>query len=347
MPLAGVAKTAKLVNRFTRITCCGFTCLPLVVGASSVRSDPPLPELIRLLCLGISLHLFAYIMNDLCDLSIDRANPRRSQDPLVTGEMSLRFARGTVIAQLAIVIACLGWNMVSIKVYGGAAIMLITISLYNCYGKRLSIPCAADILVGLAGAAAVLTGAWMVADQLSLATWCFAAAQFLFLTLINMLHGGLRDLGNDRFLGAKTSMLIMGAKVTDTGYQLPAAAVTVSLALQSLITVTAIAASEAFSFARIPGQKGGMTPYCAFAMILSWIALCQAARWRHTQSDSTRAGLIHLLVTYVGVNLPVFYHLSNTVRIVAAATFVLPLLCGSWWADIRSGLPHGERARPA
>ena len=97
-------------ERFFRGSYFGYTWLLILLGAGSVNPEPSLTQIVLLICLGLNYHFFGYIHNDLIDLPLDRLQPRRATDPLVTGRISTRTAWLFALIQIPISYGLLFWG---------------------------------------------------------------------------------------------------------------------------------------------------------------------------------------------------------------------------------------------
>ncbi len=84
---------------FFRLSAFGATAVLPLLGAGSVNPRLPPRRVVGLLAVAAAFHAFAYVHNDVCDLEIDRTQPRRSFYPLVRGAITPR-------AALAVALAC-------------------------------------------------------------------------------------------------------------------------------------------------------------------------------------------------------------------------------------------------
>src|SRR5258707_34873 len=74
------------VLQLTRLRMAGLATAPYVVGGLAVHVQPR--SLIGCWLLGLGLHSYACVVNDLADRRYDALNPDRSSSPLVTGAVS-------------------------------------------------------------------------------------------------------------------------------------------------------------------------------------------------------------------------------------------------------------------
>lgn len=268
-------------------------CLPLLGAAAAIVSAPTdavagarsipwtLPAGLLLVALGF--HAFAYVLNDVVDLAIDRHNPWRGHDPMVRGALgrgtALAIAAAAALASMPLAHALGGLRALLALVAGCACIVV-----YDVYGKRTRVPPLTDAVQGLAWACLVLVGAaaasrgeapistagaglagrvdvlnsaataltpvasgapelfTTIQGAFSAVTWIAFAHSGLFVLALNGVHGGLRDLGSDLAHGARTTAVVLGARLDADGrlhvtWPLRAFAAAATLAVVGIVTV--------------------------------------------------------------------------------------------------------------
>lgn len=203
-------------ERFFRGSFFGYTWMLVLLGAGSANADPSGAQIVVLVLVGLNYHFFGYVHNDLIDLPVDRTQPLRSRDPLVTGRIGERQA--WVFALVQIPISCLlalsagaGADALAVLAVGYTATVV-----YNVYGKRCPVPMITDAVQGIAWGSLALFGALLVGKP-TLLTLIPVGFGFGFIFLINGVHGGLRDLENDFKRGRVTTSIYLGARPTDSG----------------------------------------------------------------------------------------------------------------------------------
>src|SRR6187551_13624 len=81
---------------FIRISALGASVLIAALGAVSTSSPAAGGTILAVALIGVLFHVFAYVLNDVIDLDLDRTEPRRAQMPLVIGIVSP--AQGIAVA---------------------------------------------------------------------------------------------------------------------------------------------------------------------------------------------------------------------------------------------------------
>lgn len=135
-----------------------------------------LSSLLAFLCFSL-IASSVYILNDLLDLSADRAHPRKKERPLASGSISI--AHGTLMAAgLLAVGVTLSWSL-------GPAFLLVMVAYYAlslAYSLYLKRRIVVDIFV-LAALYTIRMVAGGVAADIHLSLWLLAFSVFFFLSL--------------------------------------------------------------------------------------------------------------------------------------------------------------------
>lgn len=204
-------------DRFARIHFLFFSGLVPLLGAATVRRPLSPGQVILLLGVAVCFHVYAYVLNDVIDLPIDRTQPARQQDPLVRGAIrpwqALAVALGMVPLTIPLTHA-LGGGIAAHAILGaGFGLMAV----YNLWGKRGPVPPITDLVQGLAWGSLAPYAALAVGGEPSALTWTVAGFAAGFILLINGIHGGLRDLANDLARGARNTAIFLGARPVHGG----------------------------------------------------------------------------------------------------------------------------------
>ncbi len=202
--------------RLVRLFSMGATVVYAPLGMATVGGQVSVGAALGAVLIGISFHLFAFPLNDVIDLPIDRTNPRRADGPLVRGLVAPSSMLRVALAQIplmavALVVAgagrgaLLSW-LVAVAALGG----------YDLWGKRLLVPLVADGVQGVGFAALVVMGGYWQGGPTAI-TWWVAAYMAVYIVQINAVHGGVRDIGNDVAHGARTTPVLLGCAVDEAG----------------------------------------------------------------------------------------------------------------------------------
>ncbi len=208
-----IVRAIKTIYLFIRFSAIGFTIFLPLLGVASVHSRPTNLLLFGTLLIAISFHIYAYILNDIIDLEIDKTEFFKAEYPLVRGTVKKKcaFIFALIMVPISFFITyLLNSSFIPSLSLGGAFLFM---TLYNLYGKRISIPVLMDIVQGIGWAFLVLLGAQLTGNTLSELTWIIAVLAIIYILMINGIHGSLRDLENDSNTGANTTAIIMGARM--------------------------------------------------------------------------------------------------------------------------------------
>jgi len=185
--------------------------LPLF-GAAAVAGQLTTLHTLQLLGVGISFHIFSYVLNDVIDLPLDRTEPLRYSYPLVRGVVSPSAALAFCLLQIPIAFFLLLLIGSTVQAYLWLAASLILMTVYNFWGKRCSYPLLTDFAQGCSWSALSVCGAATVSQSV----WPIMAIPFVFITIyvlmINGIHGSLRDLANDFARGVHSTAIQLGAR---------------------------------------------------------------------------------------------------------------------------------------
>ena len=228
-------------DRFVRIHFLFFSCLWPLLGAVSVGRDASAARLTLLLLVAVSFHVYAFVLNDVIDLPIDRTQPRRSRDPLVRGAIRpgqalalalIQPALAVALTVVAAAVASASWPF-SRRIWRHGRVQPVGQAMPGAAGHRLH----SGPRLGMPGD---LRGNVLGAGPNRL-TWMVAAYGVGYMLFMNGVHGGLRDLANDLGHGAQTTAIFLGARPADNGdpYVPSAAGVFVSAALAVLLAINA------------------------------------------------------------------------------------------------------------
>lgn len=222
--------------------------------------------------LGVAaaFHVFAYALNDVCDLALDRTEPQRADDPLVRGAIGRATVLALAMVQLPVMAALWASGGASPRTGGALVVAVASLAAYDRWGKALRFPVLTDLVQGLGWAALLLAGVpdaapWMGRPGIA------AIAVVLYILLVNGLVGPLRDLANDHASGARTTALMLGVRPDGHGLRLTRRAAVWGLLLH-----------VGFFAAMLPLLSDAAPPWRAavigLAAASTWLAMVDAPR---------------------------------------------------------------------
>ena len=320
------------VALFVRLSASGATVLICLLGAASASPHLPAPDVLRLGALAAGFHLFAYLLNDVVDLPLDRTEPRRALSPLVRGVVPPGLALAIALAQvpLSLILVALGPGAARATAALTAAFALMAV--YDLVGKRTPTPWLLDLVQGLGWGALLLCGA-ATRGAWTLLTWVLFAFVTIYIVMVNGVHGALRDLDNDHHRGVRSTAVAMGARVDGGGrLVVPRRMRLYTWALQLVLVGLAL----------LPPVLGepemGMVPrsLTGAALLVLAVLTCGLANVALSAGDTLAlryAGSLHLIVVITLPAVAVFPALDRGFALLLLAGFALPLLALGWFPE--------------
>ena len=206
---------------------------------------------------------------------------------------------------------------------------------YDLYGKRCSVPLVTDVVQALGWCALALFGAFSFSPTLQADTIWLLAYVFVYVLLINGVHGGVRDLANDLAHGVRTTAIWFGARpVSGTGVQLTKTLAGYGFFLQGAMVAFAIIGLESLGYT---GRDYWLAAVPVFAaLILTTLMLLGLLLRLKDRRKLVAFGATHTFVSLAV--LPALYlpMLSPAAAAIVLAVFSLPTLAmylynGSHW----------------
>lgn len=324
------------VYRFIRFSALGATAILPLLGAASVTPRVGARLLLGLLAAALLFHCFAYVLNDVIDLPIDRREPQRATFPLVRGLVSPAQALAFALAQVPLAFALTAGLGGGRLAYGALALACALMTVYNLWGKRGPFPPLTDLVQGLGWAALLVYGAALAGRPTPL-TAALAAFEVVFILLINGVHGPLRDLANDLRCGARTTAILLGARPArgDPGPQtldpepslvhIPPALTAYALALHGLL-VGLLALPLALNWLGQTPAARAATAALSLGLALWALRLLLRARGSPDQRTLLSAGMAHLVLTMTALIALFALYLDGLALGALLAAHLTPLL---------------------
>jgi 4-hydroxybenzoate polyprenyltransferase len=319
---------------FARVSVLGFTAMLPLAGALAAAPRIAPATLAGLVAIAVAFHLFAYGLNDVVDLELDRREPQRRRDPLVRGKVGVRVALALALAQLPLALL-VAWALdARAAALAALCAAFALLAAYDVWGKRCALPPALDLVQGLGWAALLLFGALCVGAPGSRVAW-LCGGVVAYVMLVNAVHGGLRDLANDAVCKARTTAIQLGAHVTRDGtVVVPARFVVYAIALHTAAIATALAVLGRPSGESTWWIAAGLT--AAVSVECVWLAVLAFVR-RHDRARAESAGVRHLFVAMTLTAAPLVAHSEPAPLAVLAAVLVLPAF--ATWVYRRTAPP--------
>lgn len=316
--------------RFGRFSALSFTLMLPLLGAAIAADAVPRTLLAGLALMAVAFHLFAYITNDVADLALDRTEPLRSDSPLVRGLIRPSLALAVALLQVPFAFALLA-AVGNAAAAGALAAAMVLMAVYNGTGKRLRFPFWSDAIQSLGWVSLALVGALSTGEALDTMTLTFAALVFVYVLLINGIHGGLRDLENDQRGGARTTAIFFGAHVkADRAIVVPPAMVAYAFALQAAMGVISTAAVWHYVGTAANTSTGAAIAAVAGTQLLLLYLLWRTLAATGRRTAMIRSGIIHLFVSLASLMLPFAWIMDIGATATVVAAFAIPVAIMCW-----------------
>jgi 4-hydroxybenzoate polyprenyltransferase len=330
--------------RLIRLFPMGVTVLYPIVGLATTTAEASVGDWLRLLALGVMFHVYAYLANDVIDLPIDRTDPRRGRDPMVRDQVPPQWGLWIALAALPLMSLLLLDLPFRVAVALAAAVGMLGV--YDVAGKAIPIPFLADFVQSAGWAALIFVGAG-VGGRANAATWWAAGFVVVFVAMVNGVHGAVRDVENDRQAGAKTTAVVLGARIRDGNLVLPPTILIYATVLQAAIGAT-IAGT-------LVGTRDRLSPGAwRFAVVLTTVVylaslwkLVSAYRHRTDLGRVMAAGAWHLILAPLALATATIWTLGLPLALTSVAVFVAPpLIYGRLLRDVTPRLPSTTIRHP-
>ena len=306
--------------RFLHLALFGFSGMLPLLGAATVDPQLGWGGIWPLLLVAFGFHAFAYILNDVVDLPIDRTQPSRAAYPLVAGRISPQLA--TLMAGLMVLLTAVYTYHHTHQPAAVAWLLLafLCLAIYDVWGKKTAVPPLTDLIQGIGWAALLLAGA-TASGQPNPLTWLTAAVVVVYILLVNGINASLRDVANDVAHGVVTTAVYLGTTPNPDG----------SLRIPTQLRRYALGC-QAVLFGLTLGLVwlwGGGWWGAGTAVFLN--LLCLALLWQMTlpyapaptKQPVYMAHIILMLILLLTLALP---HLGAPLRLTLLLTFTLPLV---------------------
>jgi 4-hydroxybenzoate polyprenyltransferase len=218
----------------------GFSALLPLLGALSTNHQLSIIQLILLLLVSLSFHSYAYMLNDIIDLPLDKTQVQRAHFPLVRGVVKPSHAFIYAMLQLPMCIiltTILSGNIYSYAFLGTSFILM---SIYDILGKKISCPPITDAAQGSSWGCLLLYGATISSFHATHLTIVLVAYVIVFTLIVNGCQGGIRDLRNDIKAGVKTTAIYFGAEVNDNRLTISGGLILYTVILQILLILLSL-----------------------------------------------------------------------------------------------------------
>jgi 4-hydroxybenzoate polyprenyltransferase len=330
-----VRRGLSAANFFIRFSALGGTIILPLLGAATVSRRFTSSQSLGLIGVAIAFHSFAYVLNDVIDLPIDRTEPRRAAFPLVRGVIRPWQALVFALLQAPLALALTAWLGGDGWAYITLGASFVLMGIYNLWGKRSPFPPLTDTIQGLSWGSLALYSAIIMPGRLTNLTGIVMAFTIILTVIANGVHGSLRDLNNDLNCGVRSTAILLGARPRETrgGLVIPRQLTLYALTLQAMLTGVTLAplASNEFGYEAMAwcATTGAILIMTALSLRLLMVAFQSA----DDRSDMLAAGMAHLLLTLSSLIVLFALYMDRGLLIIVLATYTVPLLTHSWLYD--------------
>lgn len=323
--------------RLIRLFPMGITALYPIVGLATSTGPASAGDWLSLVALGVLFHVYAHVANDVIDLSLDLTDPRRGRDPMVLGLVSPQWGLWIALSTLPVMALLLLGQPIGVA--GSLAAAVALLGCYDIASKSLPIPFLADLVQGAGWSTLVLVGAG-VGGGPSGATWWAAGFVVAFVAMVNGVHGAVRDVENDRRAGAKTTAVVLGARIREAGILLPPTIVGYTAILQLALGGTLAGLLFSIEDRGDDGTWRVAVVLTTVVFLLSVGQLVKGFRHRQDLGIAMAAGTWHLVLAPSALLTAALWTLDLPLAIFSAAVFVAPpLLYGRFLGNATPRLP--------
>lgn len=322
---------------FIRFSTLGVSILMALLGAVSAAAvhdghTAVTGHYIAAVSLGaIAFHNFAYVLNDIVDLPLDRTDPRRDRFPLVRGIISPRQALLFVLLQILIAFAITFWLDGRASAYLALAAAFFFMAIYDVWGKRCFLPPLTDLAQGIGWGVMALWAAALVPGALTGLSWILFSYLVLFIVLINGLHGSFRDLANDYKNGVRSTAIFLGVRPQgEEGLIIPRRVRRYAAVLQAALIGIAYLPFLGGMLAYPPGRSLLTILALSLATFASWKLMGRALDAAAHRPRMLALGTLHILSMLGMLVTLFFFRLSFGLQIMVLAIFLGPILTHTW-----------------
>ncbi len=320
------------VALFFRLSVFGATAVMALLGAASTSPQLPAGAALSLLAIATCYHIFAYLLNDVVDLPIDRHEPRRAISPLVRGTVRPGVAMAVALASVPLGLVIAGLTPGGHRAAASLAVSFALMAIYDLFGKRTRAPWVTDVVQGLAWATLLLCGATVRGPWEPL-TWMLFVFVTVYIVMANGVHGALRDLENDARQGARSVAIAMGARIDGDGrLVMPRSMTRYAWALHAALVVLAF----------VPAAMGEppMAPAARAPTVVALVAVAVLASRMAVHAVASpdplirrSAGTLHVVLMIALPAIAVLAPLDLAFKLLLVTVFALPLTVLGWFPD--------------
>lgn len=240
--------------RLIRLQSGAATAITPVFGALVVMSSNgfDIVHLIILFIMGLLLHIYGFVLNEYCDLEVDRFSEHLLEKPLIKGTIEREQALYFSITVMIVLIA-----MGIIFFFDTIALLTLIIAItlggiYDIFGKKFF---GADFVLGGCIFFFTIYGALTVSLRFDPLVILVAFLFFLQLSFQTGVTGGMKDIPHDYAANVKTSPVYLGCRV-ESGKLIITEKFKAYVLSMKLLHIAVIFAAILFGLVPIPSETG-------------------------------------------------------------------------------------------
>lgn len=321
-----VRHTFAALSLFIRFPALSFSIILPLLGAATALSWLTRHQILGLIAVATAFHIFAYVLNDVIDLPVDRTESLRADFPLVRGSIQPQYALMVAFIQIPLALLFTAWLGANVQTYMVIIAAFVLMTAYDLWGKRTPFPPLTDLIQGLGWASLVLYGATVVSGHLTVLLGVIFAFVVVFILMINGVHGSLRDLVNDLNCNIHTTAILLGVKPLGTkGLILPLQFMLYALILQILL-ISIILFPLAYNWVGYQSTTWHITAAMVLiSTLLSLILLVLSAKSISNRSLMIKLGILHIVTSLSTLLLLFAALLGSRLLIVVLVVYIIPL----------------------
>ena len=122
-----------MLGRFIRFSAVSFSIILPLLGAAAVSSPLMSYQILELLGVAMAFHIFAYVLNDVIDLPVDRTEPLRADYQLIQGTIQTRQALAVAFLQVPLALILTAWLGANGPAYIFLVVAFLLMTVYDLW----------------------------------------------------------------------------------------------------------------------------------------------------------------------------------------------------------------------
>src|SRR5256885_17240914 len=110
-------QSLSMLGLFIRFSAVSFSIILPLLGAAMTSTQLTSHQIVGLISVAMAFHIFAYVLNDVIDLQVDRTESLRAHFPLIQGTIQPWQALAVALLQIPIALALTAWLGGTLRAY--------------------------------------------------------------------------------------------------------------------------------------------------------------------------------------------------------------------------------------